>query len=88
LKYELDHWRCQFRWHAQSKDDRDVTESDVAAHHLILWGDPSSNTILAKVIGKLPLQWITERVQLGDHSYDASHDVPVMIYPNPLNRKC
>ena len=39
------------------KDDKDVTEADIAAHNLILWGDPASNSVLAKIAGKLPVQW-------------------------------
>ena len=35
----------------------DVTEADIAAHNLILWGDPRSNSLLAKVIAKLPVRW-------------------------------
>ena len=87
MKHAVDHWRRQFRGEARVKDDKDVTESDIAAHHLVLWGDPSSNSIMAKIIEKLPLKWTKERVQLGDQGYDAGHHVPVLIYPNPLNPK-
>ncbi len=87
MKHAVDHWRRQFRGEARVKDDKDVTESDIAAHHLVLWGDPSSNLILAKIIEKLPVKWTKEHVRLGEQSYDASHHVPVLIYPNPLNPK-
>ena len=36
---------------------------------------------------RLPLKWNKENVQIGEHRYDASHHVPVLIYPNPLNPK-
>jgi pimeloyl-ACP methyl ester carboxylesterase len=85
MKHAIDHWRLQFRGNARVKDDRDITQADIDAHNLILWGDPTSNAILAKVVGKLPLNWNKERVQIGERSYDASHHVPVLVYPNPLN---
>ena len=36
---------------------------------------------------RLPLKWNKETVQIGEQRYDASHHVPVLIYPNPLNPK-
>ncbi len=87
MKHAGDHWRRQFRGEARVKDDKDVTDADIAAHNLVLWGDPSSNALLAKVTGKLPIRWEKDGVRLGDKTYDAGHHVPVLIYPNPLNPK-
>ncbi len=69
------------------KDDRDVTASDIANHNLILFGDPWSNQLIAKIIGKLPIQWNKKQITLGGRSVDASTHLPVLIYPNPLNPK-
>jgi len=87
MRHAIDHWRRQFRGEARVKDDKDITETDIAAHNLILWGDASSNLILAKIAGKLPVKWDKDGVRLGDEIYDAGHHVPVLIYPNPLNPK-
>ena len=87
MKHALDHWRKQFRGEARVKDDKDVSDADIAAHNLILWGDPSSNQILAKIADKLPVKWDKDSVQVGDMKYEAGHHVPVLIYPNPLNPK-
>ena len=87
MKHAVDHWRRQFRGEARVKDDKDVTDADIAAHNLVLWGDPSSNAVLAKIADKLPIQWDKDGVRLGDKTYDAGHHVPVLIYPNPLNPK-
>ncbi len=85
MKHAVDHWRRQFRGEARVKDDKDVNVADIAAHNLVLWGDPSSNAVLAKVAAKLPIRWDGDAVRIGDKSYDAGHHVPVLIYPNPLN---
>jgi hypothetical protein len=87
MKRAIDHWRKQFRGEARVKDDKDVTDADIAAHNLVLWGDPGSNKMLARVLGKLPLKWDAKAVRLGKEEFDAADHVPVMIYPNPLNPK-
>lgn len=87
MAHAVEHWRRQFRGEARVKDDKDITEADIAAYHLILWGDPASNRILAKIADKLPIRWDAQGVHVGDQHYGAAHHVPVLIYPNPLNPK-
>ena len=88
-KSELDHfvkhWRQQFRGDAVVKDDASITEQDIAAKNLILFGDPASNPMIAKVIDQLPIQWTENAIKVGDASYPAAHHAPALIYPNPLN---
>jgi len=85
MKHATDHWRRQFRGDARLKDDNAVSTDDISKHHLILWGDPSSNQLLGKIVAKLPIAWDGKGVWVGDKSYDPEHHVPVLIYPNPLN---
>ena len=87
MKHAIDHWRSQFRGDARVKNDKDIKQADIDAHNLIVWGDPKSNAILAKVLGKLPLKWNEKSIQIGDQNYDADHCIPVLIFPNPLNPK-
>jgi hypothetical protein len=87
LKHALDHWRRQYRGDARVKDDTAVTDQDIAAHHLVLWGDPGNNRVLARIAEKLPIRWGEQEVKLGEKSYSADQHVPVLIYPNPLNPK-
>ncbi|MBP90258.1 MAG: hypothetical protein CMJ64_26710 [Planctomycetaceae bacterium] len=81
----IEHWRKHFRGDAVVKDDTEVTEADIASSNLILFGDPASNSLIAKVVKDLPILWSKESVIVGDQKHDASHHVPVLIYPNPLN---
>jgi pimeloyl-ACP methyl ester carboxylesterase len=87
LKHSVEHWRRQFRAEIEPKDDTDVTEADIASSNLVLWGDPGSNRILAKIADQLPVRWEENVVRVGEQSYDSSRHVPVLIYPNPLNPK-
>jgi pimeloyl-ACP methyl ester carboxylesterase len=85
--HALDHWRRQFRGEALVKDDTDITDADIASSNLVLWGDPSSNKVLAKIADKLPMRWDAAGVAVGAKKFDAAHHVPVLVYPNPLNPK-
>jgi Prolyl oligopeptidase family len=86
-KHAIFHWRLQFRGEARVKDDAAVTDEDIAAHNLVLWGDPSSNRVLAKIADKLPIRWDAQGVHVGAQNYAADQHVPVLVYPNPLNPK-
>jgi pimeloyl-ACP methyl ester carboxylesterase len=90
-KSELDHavrlWRTQMRGDAPIKDDTAITDADIAANNLVLWGDPQSNQVLARIAGKLPIQWTADAVVLGTRRFASATNAPVMIYPNPLNPK-
>jgi hypothetical protein len=67
------------------KDDRAITADDIANYNLILFGDPGSNSLIAKVLAKLPMRWSRGEIAIGAQKFDASVHVPVLIYPNPLN---
>ncbi|HXD88912.1 MAG TPA: hypothetical protein VN641_20650, partial [Urbifossiella sp.] len=87
MKHAVDHWRKQFRGDAPVKKDIEITDDDIKNSNLILWGDPGSNEVLAKIADKLPIKWTDKAVTIGDKTYDATTHVPVLIYPNPLNPK-
>ena len=77
-------WAKYMRGDLPIKDDADVTAEDIATKHLILFGDPSSNSLLAQVAPRLPLKWSAKTITLGGKDYDAAKHVPAMIYPSPL----
>lgn len=85
--HAIEHWRRQFRGEARVKNDDAVSDADIAEHNLVLWGDPASNKVLARIADKLPIRWDDKGVVVSKESYDAGHHVPVLIYPNPLNPK-
>jgi hypothetical protein len=80
-------WRKQFRGEARVKKDTEVTEADLAAHNIVVWGTPASNSMLAKMGDRLPVKWVGEQVTVGKASYPAGTHYPAFIYPNPLNPK-
>lgn len=78
-------WRAQFRGDARVKDDSQVTDADIAAHNLILFGDPRSNRLLARILDRLPIKWNGESVRVGGKTFSAATHAPILIFPNPLN---
>jgi pimeloyl-ACP methyl ester carboxylesterase len=78
-------WRSVFRGDVKVVDDTKLSNEDIKNANLILWGDPSSNAAIAKVLPRLPLKWDEKSVSLGGHSVDAAHHAPIMIYPSQLN---
>ncbi|MBM3875544.1 MAG: hypothetical protein FJ386_02345 [Verrucomicrobia bacterium] len=84
-EHAIDHWRRQYRGDARVKHDSAITDDDIAQHNLVLWGDPQSNRLLARIADKLPIQWTAAGVHAGAQVFDAAHHAPVLIHPNPLN---
>jgi hypothetical protein len=84
-------WRKQFRGEALVKKDTEITDEDIRTANLVLWGDPASNKVLARVAPRLPIKWNAKdsvvMVTGGDFSAPADSTVPVFIYPNPLSTR-
>jgi dienelactone hydrolase len=85
LERAIFEWRRQFRGQARVKLDKDITDADIAGSNLVLWGDPTANSLLARVAGQLPISWTKDQVEAGPQTFDAAHHAPVFVYPNPLN---
>lgn len=77
-------WSKYFRGELPVKEDTEVTADDVAGRHLILFGDPSSNSLIAEALPRLPLKWTKKSITFDGKEYDSASHVPVLIYPNPL----
>jgi hypothetical protein len=85
LKRFRDEWNKFFRGDLPIKDDVTVNEDDIAGRHLILFGDPGSNSLIAQVLDGLPLSWTREQIRLGGKTFAADTHVPALVYPSPLN---
>ncbi|MFP6854294.1 MAG: prolyl oligopeptidase family serine peptidase, partial [Opitutales bacterium] len=89
VEFEIDHlkkrWRELFRGDLPVKKASEITEADRVASHLVLWGTPGSNQLIAEIADKLPVTWKDDEVVAGKQSFSAKKHLPVLIYPNPLN---
>jgi dienelactone hydrolase len=91
VQAEMDHaisqWHNIFRGEAIIKADTEISDADIASSNLVLWGDPSSNKVLARIAAKLPIGWDAASITVGAQKFESASHVPVLIYPNPLNPK-
>ncbi len=79
---EFDKW---LRGKVPIVNDTDLTDEMMLTKNLILFGDPGSNSVLAKVAARLPVRWTATAIGVFGGSYDpASHGLS-MIYPNPMS---
>ena len=79
---EFDKW---LRGRVPVITDEQITEDHVANSNLVLFGDPGSNAVMAKLIDKLPVRWTKAGFEVNGQSYDSKTHQLSMIYPNPLN---
>ncbi len=87
LEHFVTEWRRHFRGDAIVKSDNEITDDDIQSSNLILFGDPQSNSVIASIIDQLPLKWTDQQITMGGKQFDASHHLPLLIYPNPKNQK-
>lgn len=85
LTRAIENWRRHFRGDARVVNDVDLTDEMIQSSNIVLWGDPKSNSVMAKIADKLPIQWTADNITVGEKSYDAKNHAPILIHPNPLN---
>ncbi|MBX9678340.1 MAG: alpha/beta hydrolase [Gemmataceae bacterium] len=78
-------WSKHLRGDLPVKDEEELTGDEVLSKHLILFGDPGSNSMLAEILDALPITWTKDEIRVAGKTYDASKHVPALIFPNPLN---
>jgi hypothetical protein len=79
-------WDQFMRGKLPVKDDTAVTREDIASHNLIVFGYPSSTSLIV-LLNFLPLEWSVEKLQFAGRTVDAAAHLPVLIYPTPFNPK-
>ena len=90
IDFEVAHlrerWAAAFRGELPVKLDTKVTQRDIENRHLICFGDLSSNSVLKQALPQLPLMWNDSKLTFNGQDYDSATHLPLMIYPNPLQK--
>jgi len=85
----LTRWRSLMRGDAIVVKPNEITQQIAQECHLVVWGTPSSNSLLKRLLATQSLSsvlsWDKDMVQIGTHRSPADRSVPVLGYPNPLN---
>lgn len=82
FQQEFDKW---LRGQLTPVRDQNLTEDQIASKNLILFGDPGSNSVLARILDRLPIEWTRESLTVNGRSFPTESHGLAMIYPNPLN---
>ncbi len=78
-------WRIGFRGELVATPDIEVPDRAFGHVNLILFGDPASNTIIKRMISRLPIKWTAAGLEVNGKKYSPDH-VPVLVFPNPFLR--
>ena len=76
-------WRELFRGELPVKEASEVTPADQRSRHLVLFGTPASNPLVAAAAPLLPVTWKGEIVTAGKQTFPAEHHLPLLVHPNP-----
>jgi predicted esterase len=79
---EFDKW---MRARIEIVNDVDLPDEVVLTKNIVLFGDPASNSVLAKVIGAMPIRWTKTEIEAFGEKFDPESHGVSLIYPNPLN---
>jgi hypothetical protein len=52
--------------------------------NLILWGDIRSNSLIARMLPKLPVRWTPDEVGIGGVNFPTASHTLLLGYPNPF----
>jgi hypothetical protein len=69
------------------KTDKEVSEADLQAHHLLLVGRPDCNSIVEKVRGSLPISFGSRSFQVGTESYAHPGSAVIVAGENTWNSR-
>ena len=82
-------WRSLMRGDAIVRKASEVTEQDISDCHLVVWGTPSTNSLLRRLLANKGisdmLTWNDKVLKIGGQEGPVASSVPVLCYPNPLN---
>jgi dienelactone hydrolase len=80
LATEFPRW---MRGDIRRKAPAQLTAADQRAHHLVVFGTPMSNPLVAATLPKTHVRWNAKEIRVGTRSFDAEHHALSLIYPNP-----
>lgn len=86
IAYQTDRWRYLMRGDLRSKKASEITQEDVKNHNLILWGDAKGNGLIKTLLPRLPVQWTSDKITVGEKSVPSESHVLSLIYPTPAGR--
>ncbi len=69
------------------KSDKEASEDDLTANHVLLIGRPDSNALAQRWQGKLPIAFGPRSFVVGGKTYAHPESAVMAAFANPLNRR-
>ncbi len=76
-------WDKWFRGTLPVIKDTEVAKLKAEPKNMILFGDPSSNLVIAELLPKLPIKWTAKELVVNGVTYPADSHLPMMVFPHP-----
>jgi hypothetical protein len=67
--------------------DKEISKKEIATNNVVLFGNPETNEVLARMIGKLPVRVDGSSVFTKNMMYSGDNIGFLLIYPNPSNQE-
>ncbi|MEZ4339055.1 MAG: alpha/beta hydrolase-fold protein [Sandaracinaceae bacterium] len=64
--------------------DTDLTPAQIASAHLVLYGSPADNAVLARIADRLPIRVAAESIVVGGERFEGAQFGVRFIHPSPL----
>ncbi|MBN2008256.1 prolyl oligopeptidase family serine peptidase [candidate division KSB1 bacterium] len=81
----IDYWKNFQKYKPRVFKDTEMTDDDIAAYSLLLYGGANDNLVTKKLDKKIPLKISTDEIKIANKSFPAVDACVEMIYPHPLN---
>ncbi len=83
----VDRWERFCDGRPRIRTDEELAKRDIEGSNLILFGTPQTNSVMARVVGSLPIKIGDHKYQVGTRVYQGDKLGLAMVYPNPLAPK-
>ena len=80
-------WKSAQKFEPRVKNDVEVTEADLKAYSILLFGGPEDNSITKRIFEKIPFQVNKNEISVDGKVFKAQDAVLTAIYPNPYNNE-
>lgn len=81
------YWRLRYFATCRTKIDKNVTLKDIEETNLLLIGSPQSNTLIRRIIDKLPAYISENTITIAKNEVNGTNLGFYLIYPNPQNKE-
>ena len=85
-QFQRREWMVRADGRVEIKLDSEVTPQDIATYNLVLFGNSTVNSLIARINGRVPVNFSGQGIGAGRKRFAGVGTGAVLTFPNPLNR--